>query len=277
MEVTVLLVVHNCEMYIAECIQSVLCQTYKDFELLIIDDGSTDGTLSKIEQFKDQRIRLISNSCNDYIFSLNQGLRLAKGKYIARMDGDDVMHLERLERQVEVMNFQTDITVCSSWFQCFGSYNEIVRGYSGLIDNPLVQMLKGNIIAHPTSMLRKSFLEKYNLLYKNYQYAEDYNLWKEIVVCGGKIWVIPDILLRYRCSLNQISCKKQVEQRETSLLIKKEILDYLFKNYRNSDESLNALYRNLFCFNEKEELSAELIFDVFYEIFSMKQIKNEMI
>lgn len=270
MEVTVLLVVHNCEMHIEECIQSILCQSYNDFELLIINDGSTDNTHAKIAQFEDHRIRLINNPQNDYIESLNVGLKQAKGEYIARMDGDDLMLPERLKEQVEVMNTQKDITVCSCWLQCFGLYNNTVESYSGLIDYPLVRMLKGNIIAHPTTMLRKAFLEYHNLLYKDYKYAEDYKLWCEIAICGGKTWVIPNVLLKYRCSSSQVSCKKQNMQAETSFLIKNEILEYLVESYSNEDQSMIKLYEYLLSYNEKDELSANLIFDVFYEILYQK-------
>lgn len=101
MEVTVLLVVHNCELFIHECVRSILNQVYTDFELLVIDDCSTDSTLSIIRSFDDKRIRLVCMSENNYINSLNVGLRMAEGKYIARMDGDDVMLPCRLEKQVK--------------------------------------------------------------------------------------------------------------------------------------------------------------------------------
>lgn len=274
MEVTVLLVVHNCENYIDECIQSILSQSYKDFELLIINDGSIDRTRSKIEQYNDQRIHLINNPQNDYIASLNMGLEQARGEYIARMDGDDLMSPERLKKQVEVMKTQQDIVVCSSWLQCFGLYTNILKNFSGLIKNPLIEMLKSNIIAHSTTMLRSSFLKSHNLLYKDYKYAEDYKLWSEIAICGGKIWVIPDVLLNYRCSTDQITSKRQKLQSETAFLIKNEILNYLVEHYSKADQSISELYEYLSLYNEKNELSANLIFDVFYEIFHQKSLSQ---
>lgn len=274
MEVTVLLVVHNCEMYVEECIQSILCQSYKEFELLIVNDGSTDNTSTKIKLFKDQRIRLIDNPHNDYITSLNMGLKEAKGKYIARIDGDDLMLPERLEKQVEVMNNQIEIVVCSSWLQRFGLSDEVMENYSGLVDHPLIEMLKYNIIAHPTVMLRKSFLEEHNLSYKNYKYAEDYKLWIDIAICGGKIWVMPEILLKYRCSSDQISYQKQEQQSETTFLVQNEILNYLIEYYSHNDESIVYLYEQLLSFNERDELSANLILNVFYEIFCRKSLNH---
>lgn len=266
-EVTVLLVVHNCETYIKECIESILCQSYTAFELLIVNDGSTDNTPTVIKQFKDYRIRLIDNPCNDYIVSLNMGLEQAKGEYIARMDGDDVMLPERLERQVKIMNVRKDIAVCTSWCKCFGSCDDIIGRESGFISTPLVYMLKGNFIAHPATMLRKSFLVENKLVYRDYKFAEDYKLWSEIAIKGGNIWVIPEVLLKYRCPTHQISYKKQEHQAETSLLIKSEILNYLVEYYSRRDQSITTLYESLFSFNERGMLPADLIFDVFYEIF----------
>lgn len=275
MEVTVLLVVHNCELFIHECVRSILNQVYTDFELLVIDDCSTDSTLSIIRSFDDKRIRLVCMSENNYINSLNVGLRMAEGKYIARMDGDDVMLPCRLEKQVNVMRNHPDIAVCSSWYKCFGLYDEVSKGNSCKISHPLLILLRGNIMAHPTTMIRKSFFVDHNIIYKEYLYAEDYKLWSDVAIAGGSFYVIPEVLLEYRCSTSQISYQNHEEQTDTAFLIKSEILEHLISKHSVHDRDLMALYDILISFNEKEELSSDTIFSVFTEILKFKLLRTK--
>lgn len=271
MEISVLLVVRNCEKYINECLDSILCQTYADFELLIVDDASTDNTVSFIKAYEDKRIRLVCMPENNYIQSLNWGMKNARGKYIARMDGDDIMNPHRLEKQVELMNKNPDITVCSSWYECFGNQNYVIRENSGRVKNPILVLLRGNVMAHSTTMIRKSFLVEKNIQYKDYLYAEDYKLWSDIAMAGGELYIIPEVLLKYRCSTDQISFIKQEEQANTAFLIQNEILDLLIKLETKKDNNLLQLYKLLSTYNEKDELSSDTIFNLFSEIFSFKK------
>ena len=148
-KVTVLLPVYNGEAFLEEAVNSVLRQSFRDFELLIMDDGSTDNTLSVAGRFKDPRIRLEKRQ-HDFIGNLNEGIRLAQGKYIARMDADDIMHTERLRVQVGVMEKNPEIAVCGSWMKNFGEgiVPGVVRSFNGEISFPLLQLLKGNILFH---------------------------------------------------------------------------------------------------------------------------------
>ena len=272
MEISVLLVVRNCEKYIKECLDSILAQTYTDFELLIVDDASTDNTVPLIEGYTDKRIRLVCMLENDYIRSLNWGLEHAEGEYIARMDGDDIMLPHRLEKQVELMNGNPDVAACSSWYECFGSRNNIIREDIGKVKNPLLALMKGNIMAHSATMIRKSFLEEKNIRYREYLYAEDYKLWSDIAMAGGVLYVIPEVLLKYRCSPEQVSFIKREEQANTAFLIKTEILEFLLEAYSEEDENLMPLYDMLATYNEKNELSSEMIFHLFMEIFRLKNL-----
>ena len=251
MEISVLLVVRNCEKYIHECLDSILNQTYTDFELLIVDDASTDNTVPLIKAYEDKRIRLVCMPENNYIRSLNWGMKNAKGKYIARMDGDDIMVRDRLEKQVELMDRNSDITACSSWYECFGSRNNIIREDIGKVKNPLLALMKGNIMAHSATMIRKSFLEEKNIRYREYLYAEDYKLWSDIAMAGGELYIIPEVLLKYRCSPEQVSFIKREEQANTAFLIKTEILEFLLNDYSKEDENLMPLYDMLATYNEK--------------------------
>jgi glycosyltransferase involved in cell wall biosynthesis len=108
--ITVLVPVYNGEPYVGEAIGSILAQTLYEYELLIIDDGSTDRTTEIVRSFRDKRIRLVRNGENrGLIATLNHGVEIARGKYIARMDSDDISHPERLEKQFQFMKQHQDI------------------------------------------------------------------------------------------------------------------------------------------------------------------------
>lgn len=213
-------------------------QSFEDFEFIIIDDGSTDHTLSIVRSYKDQRIRLLKNK-HDFIASLNLGVHNANGKYIARMDSDDIMHRDRLKIQYEKMEEDPKLTVCTSRVKSFReniSENSIVQSRVGILEHPLLYLLEYNFLFHPSAMIRSTFLRQYHLKYEHYQSAEDYKLWIEIIKCGGIFYVEPIPLLYYRLSINQVNYKKKEEQYNTSLCIQKEILDTLLE--LNSKEHL---------------------------------------
>lgn len=195
-KVTVLMPVYNAEVYLEEAIESILDQTYRDFEFLIINDGSTDESKKIIESYTDRRIRLENNKKNRGLnYSLNKGIDLARGKYIARMDADDVSLPDRLQVQVEFMDKNPDIGVCGSWFK-FTDTEEVDQK----LTDP--ESIKAALfftcqLGHPTVIIRKAFLDKYNLRYDTQISAEDYELW---VRCARyfKIANIPKVLVLYR-------------------------------------------------------------------------------
>ncbi len=198
-KVTVLMPVYNGESYLRATIESILRQTFTDFEFLIIDDGSTDSTVEIVRSFKDQRIRLLRNPERLKLSgALNRGLDEARGEYVARMDGDDISRPDRLEKQVRLMDSFPNIGLCGGWIQKFGmgrkeinqfpEHSESIRAYA-LFDSPF---------AHPTVMLRKSFFDQYKLRYDGQYYpTEDYELWSralDLFPCVN----IQEILLDYR-------------------------------------------------------------------------------
>lgn len=123
--VSIVLPMYNAGEYIADCIQSILEQTYQNYELIVIDDGSTDSSVAVVESFNDKRINLIRSSHN-YIASLNLGLQRSNGKYIARMDADDRMFPFRLAEQVATMESNPSICVCASYMEIMGSRQKSV-------------------------------------------------------------------------------------------------------------------------------------------------------
>lgn len=275
-KVSVVMPVYNGEKYLQECIDSILCQSFQDFELLIINDGSTDHSIHIINEIKDCRVKLINNR-HDFIDSLNKGMKMAQGKYIARMDADDRMSPERLAYQYELLEQRPDITVCASWLRTFGLQSNIWGSRKGKIGHPLVQMLRGNIIAHPTVMLRKQFLLTHDLQYEHYHYAEDFKLWSEVAKKNGAFYIIPEYLLDYRISDDQISRQKAEIQRNTKLGIQTEILEFLIGNSpKGQQDELINLYNAMGRFNEQGLLSEKMCFEVFLELFD-NTFSNELI
>lgn len=210
--VSVIMPVHNCEKYINESIQSILHQTFSDFELIVIDDVSIDKTVDIVEGLKDPRIHLIKKEKNSGISdSLNLGMKIAKGKYIARMDGDDISVPERFEKQVKFLDAHPDVALCSSWYKLIHERYYVAEVPSEHEDIK-IGLLSKNVISHPGAMLRKDFLMKHGFKYiKEMEPAEDYYLWTEMIT-KGKLHSIPEVLLHYRIHEKQVSTQRILEQ-----------------------------------------------------------------
>lgn len=275
-KVTVLLPVYNAGDYLQESVASILSQTYTSFELLILDDGSTDRCTDFLAQIADERIHVIKRKHN-YIDTLNYGLSIARGKYIARMDADDKMLPTRLEEQVAVLEADTNIMICASCMRRVGGEEVYNSGLEGVI-NPFAHiLLLGNFIFHPTVMLRTDYLRFHELKYRpKYIYAEDYKLWSEIACLGGTLYVIPKPLIEYRISEGQVSRVHSRQQFETAGQIRNELLHYLIKNksYRYV-KHLKALFNAYALLNDDCLLDDESIFYAYYKIFSRIFAENE--
>lgn len=276
-KISVVMPVYNSEKYVGEAIKSVLAQSFDNFEFIIVDDGSTDNTYSVIQSFTDKRIRLIQNK-HDFIESLNIGMDTANGTYIARMDADDIMHIDRLKVQYAVMQEYPDVTVCGTWANTFGScpqsYNLSGAGsVGGLVEKPILKLIQGNFLFHPTIMLRANFLRKKSLKYESYSYAEDYKLWSEIAKSGGQFYVENQPLLYYRISDNQVSSKYRDEQKKTTELIITEIIEYLIEQNAQEYPELSVIYNNLYTLQEKQLFTKYEISALFQNLFSKNDKK----
>lgn len=214
-KVTVLLPAYNSEHYIKEAIDSILAQTFQDFELLVIDDGSTDNTLKLIQSCNDNRINVISNPVNrGLIASLNIGLKEAKGELIARMDADDISLPERIEKQVKFMDENLNIGASGTWLQFFGKQTDVVK----FPTNPKevnLRFLLGVQIGHACSIIRKELITKFNLSYDPvYKYSEDTDFWVRVLKhCD--ISNIPEVLYLYRKTDTQISAVNYAEMMQS--------------------------------------------------------------
>lgn len=201
--VTIILPVYNSIKYIESCLNSIINQTFKDWKLFIFDDGSTDGTLEYLRKFEkeDDRVYLYERK-NSYIQNLNEGINLADTKYIARMDSDDVMYLDRLEWQFNFMeeNKQVDL-VCNSVevIDELGNHKGFFGSFfpNQLMDSSDLAFM--NQIVHPSVFWRTKSLKDLGICYKEeFKYAEDWELWTQILENGLKIYNSSKPILKYR-------------------------------------------------------------------------------
>lgn len=237
--VSVLTPVYNAEKFIRETIDSVLSQTLPDFELLLMDDGSTDKSAEIIKSYTDKRIKYIPCS-HDFIKTLNHGLDLAKGKYIALLDHDDIMLPQRLKVQYEYMEANPDLVGCGGCMHSFGWYSREMRpplSYSGIV----TQMIVGSPMLNTTGFLRKDALVANNIRYSSgYSFAADSKFWADVVKIG-KVVNIPEVLTLYRTSTEQTSIKYMVESREGLALVNLEIVNYLLSLVQDDSKYYSIL------------------------------------
>jgi len=180
--VTVLMSVYDSEKFLQEAIDSILTQTFTNFEFLIINDGSKDSSLKIIRSYKDPRIRLISRANRGLTFSLNQGLEIAKGEYIARQDSDDISVPERLKKEVDYLDTHPSVALVGSNYTVIDDNGDTLTTTTVFTEpNDLkLTQITCNQYGHGSIMLRKSILKKTGLYDKSVGYVEDYDLWTRI-------------------------------------------------------------------------------------------------
>lgn len=214
---------YNDAVYLNECIDSILLQSFSDFELLIVDDGSTDESVRIIQSYEDPRIRLLKNK-HDFIGSLNLLLEEARGKYIARMDTDDVMLPDRLLIQFNYLEAHPDLDILGGGMEYFGSREGVFLPLVHERHLRLEDFREMNRIAHPTVMIRRDALTRCPLRYEQeYVYAEDYKLWVAALQGGLSADNLRTILLRYRISPKQNSARFYIRQKAVVKRLQEEI------------------------------------------------------
>jgi len=209
--ISVLMPVYNTEKYLAEAIESILGQTFKDFELIIIDDGSTDNSLSIIEKYAkiDSRIKFISRDNKGLISTLNQGIELSQGKYIARMDADDISLPNRFDIQYEFLESRPEYVVVGSRIMLIDSDNDSLCAMGELFSHEDIDfshihnLTSGAVIVHPTAMIRRDSLVAIGGYRERYKHAEDIDVWLRLGEVG-KLCNLNKILLRYRQHFDSI-------------------------------------------------------------------------
>lgn len=220
--VSVIMPVFNGEKYLVDAIESIIYQTYKNLEFIIIDDGSNDNSLSIIESYNDNRIVVIKNKSNfGLIRTLNIGVELSNGEYICRFDCDDFSYPDRVMRQVDFMEKNPKVALLGTWARIitpgFSFFNKYMRPQTQDKDIRFRMMFESAFI-HPTVMLRTKIMSefKYN---EDYTHAEDYELWLRL---SEKYIVsnLSEVLLDYRVHPSSISNVFSSEQRDKASLLR---------------------------------------------------------
>lgn len=231
-KISVIMPVYNTkEEYLRVAIESILNQTFREYEFIIINDYSDEKTTAILEGYQDKRIVLVRNERNLGITaSLNVGLEMAKGKYIARMDSDDISYRNRFESQYKYMEKHPEIDVLGGWVKMGKRLNKSYGKASN--EWRRIRMLFQNAgVCHPVAFLRKDFLDKYDLKYDvSIKKAQDYDLWRRCVEVGT-IAVLPKKVLEYRYHSDQISSKNRDEQEYYIDVIRTGELDKVCSNY----------------------------------------------
>lgn len=223
-EISIVMATYNTsENFLRASIESILNQSFKDFEFIIIDDCSTGSDREIVLTYRDNRIKLLSNSENKGLAaSLNIGIKEASGKYIARMDADDISLPMRLKEQYNYLINHTEIDIISTYAKKMGEKNGYIISPTNSTESVDVHLFFGNVICHPTVMMKKEFLENNNLLYdERLKSGQDYELWSRSLMVG-KINIIPKVLLYYRIHGKQISKTKKNEQMNNTYNIYKQ-------------------------------------------------------
>lgn len=236
------------ESYLRSAIDSVLNQTYGNFEFIIVDDCSTDNSLEIIKSYKDERIVILENEENIGITkSLNRGLRVAKGEFVARMDADDICLPERFEKQVEFLTRNPEYIACGTAIEIIGEHKKgkIICRTIPDIETFRIYLLFGNYpnIAHPTAMFNHVLLKKYNIEYdERYPLAQDYKMW---VNCSkyAPCYNLEDVLFQYRVHDKAVSTAKQQLQKDIASQI---IMEQLQALEISCDDELLEIHRNFF-------------------------------
>lgn len=226
--ITVVMPVYNGRQYLRQAIESILSQAYRDFELLIIDDGSTDDSREICRSYGDARIRLEENGRNlGLVATLNRGLDLAAGEYIARMDCDDVSLPDRFSRQIEFLEKHPEIGICGTWFERLQEGGSVMMRFPTDHNALRFFMLVDNPFPHSTIFMRRSVINGFGLRFDpGYIHAEDYELWARAAEYT-KVANIPEILLKYRYHPDNISHRFKASQGATGDRVRQRQLEYL--------------------------------------------------
>jgi len=242
-EISVVLPVYNGEKYLVEAIDSILAQTFTNFELIMIDDGSTDGSQQILREYKrrDSRVRVIVRENRGLATTLNDSIEMAGGAWIARMDQDDISLPHRFEKQLQWLE-KTGADIAGSWAQRFGTSDKRTVRLRQTDEAIKMEMLFCSPFAHPSVMMRTALVKQ--LRYdKAWEKAEDYDLWERAAEASWRMTNVPEVLLLYRVHGSQISTTTSARQQQLTLQIQRRYWQSVFEMMRLDpqliDEVLN--------------------------------------
>jgi len=230
--ITVLIPARNAETTLAETLTSLADQTYKEFDILLVNDASTDKTVEVANTFNHRlNIQIINLDDNCGVAgALNRGLSLINSKYIARIDADDIANPTRLEKQYLFLESNQRIDVCSTWMEMFYDdklhQNHILKKPTN--DNSIkTALIQYCSMSHGASMFRKSFFDDIGVFDTRLDFAEDYDLWCRGALLGKCYTNLPEALTKYRIHSSQVGQQKRQLQYERDLMIKRKYISAL--------------------------------------------------
>jgi glycosyltransferase involved in cell wall biosynthesis len=240
-KVTVLLPVYNRERFVAEAIESVLGQDFADFDLLLVDDGSTDRTPEILCEYerRDARIRVITSEVNEGIpRALNRGLEHARGEYIARLDSDDLMMPGRLTAQVDVLDAQKDVVLVTTAYDIIDEHGAYLGRFDETLPSEVIGYLLGftNIIGGGGQVMFRNDGTRYSTEFPS---SEDYELWVRLSQCG-RIAALPLIGMKKRQHENDSLKQYGTNKRANWTSIMRRALEPILKRV-SLDEEIHAL------------------------------------
>ncbi len=279
--ISVVLPIYNGEKYLGEAIQSILNQTFTDFELLIIDDCSKDNGLEIAQSYKDPRIRILKNEKNlGLALSIDRGIQESRGQFIARMDQDDIALRQRFARQILYLENHRDIDIVGTWATTIGEKTGVKIRRPTNPDEVKASLLFRTSLIHPTIMIRKSFLEKNGVRYGHFEnntvgFIEDYDFYTRAIQFG-KLANISEVLLKYRKHSAQTSVEKVKTQIEFAKVIVRRQLERLGIDPTEEDlATAVAVKRYLFLDDMTFQHKLEKLFRKIIEANEIKKIYKE--
>ena len=227
-KVSVIIPIHNGEKFLREAIESILDQTFPNFELIVINDGSNDSSVNIISSFTDSRIVCINNKTNTGLPRVrNQGLYVSRGQYIAWLDCDDISIPERLETQVKFLDEHPQIGVCGAWVKIVGDGKETIARYPENPEYIRASLLFNNFVVNSTVMMRAACTREVGLRFDlSHHLSQDYGLWVRIPK-PWQITNIPRVLTVYRQHSSQVTAIHKQKQIDIAWEIQKEQLSRL--------------------------------------------------
>lgn len=247
--ISVVLPVYNCEKYIAEAVESILQQSFRDFEFIIIDDGSTDKTQRILRKYEseDLRIRLISRQNRGLVASLNEGIDLAHGEWIARMDADDISLPHRFERQLQWLK-TTGADITGSWYQYFGGRDKRIIKMPETDSANKIHLLFDVPFGHPTVMMRTTLVKQlggYKAVgkQKSVDLCEDYDLWERAALAGWKMTNVQEVLLMYRQHTGQISTVTAMQVQFFTKVVQRRYWEFVCNDMRMNKDWIDEVMK----------------------------------
>ena len=227
-KISVILPVHNGMPFLSEAIGSVLDQSFHDFECLLIDDGSSDGSQEYFQSLTDQRLSvLVHKQQKGLAASLNEGFELAQGDFIARMDADDICHPQRFKEQIAYLQAHPQVDICGTWARTFGEGREQLWRYPETDSEIKAEMLFASVLVHSSVMLRAATVRSQNIRYEDpLKAAQDYELWSRIQD-QVQFANVPKLLMDYRIHPEQVGAISGTTQQRVADEVRERQLERL--------------------------------------------------